>query len=129
VALCFAADRERACCQIQLIVSAALGIWLVFAPAVLGSTSSAADSDHLVGALIASFSVIAWAEVIRAGPFINVLFGGWIIAAPWLLNAASISAKVNDLIVGFAVLALSMPRGLVRDRYANWDWMSVLLGL
>ena len=36
----------------NLFVSAALGLWLMFAPSALGSTGMAAHSDHLIGALI-----------------------------------------------------------------------------
>ena len=53
----------------NLVLSAALGIWLMFAPAFLGTQGGAADSDHLVGALITTVAVIAMAEVIRAGTF------------------------------------------------------------
>ena len=105
----------------NLILSAALGIWLMFAPTVFGSTGGAADSDHLFGALITTFAVIVLAEVIRAGRFINVLFGAWVIVAPWLFSGATTSAKVNDLIAGVAIIALSIPRGPIRERYANWN--------
>lgn len=109
----------------NLIVSAALGIWLMFAPAALGSTGNAADSDHLVGALITTFAVIVTAEVIRTGRFIDMLFGAWIIAAPWLLGGATIFSKWNDVAVGTAVIFLSLPRGAVRERYAKWDRLIV----
>jgi len=104
-----------------LLASAALGIWLMFAPAVFGTTGRAADSDHVVGALITTVAVIVMAEVIRAGRFLNVLLGAWIVAAPWLLSGASTGAKWNDVAVGIAVILLSLPRGAVRERYAKWD--------
>jgi hypothetical protein len=63
-----------------LLISAVLGVWLMFAPSVLGSSGPAADSDHLVGALVVTFAVIALGEVVRALRFINVIFGAWIIA-------------------------------------------------
>jgi hypothetical protein len=108
-----------------LLVSAALGIWLMFAPAVFGTQGAAADSDHLVGALIATVAVIVMAEVIRAGRFLNVLLGGWIIAAPWLLSGGSAAARWNDVIAGLVVIALSIPRGPVRERYARWNRLIV----
>lgn len=107
----------------NLILSAALGIWLMFAPAFLGTQGGAADSDHLVGALITTVAVIAMAEVIRAGRFLNVLLGAWIIAAPWLLSGASANTRWNDLLTGALVIVLSLPRGSVRERYAGWDRM------
>ena len=105
----------------NLLLSAALGLWLMFAPALFGTQGAAADSDHLVGALIATVAVIVMAEVIRAGRYLNALLGAWIIAAPWLLGGASRAAAWNDVIAGTLVVALSIPRGTVREHYAAWD--------
>ncbi len=58
-----------------LLVSSAVGIWLMFAPSVFATQGRAADSDHLVGALVVTFAVIAMAEVTRAARLINILFG------------------------------------------------------
>src|SRR5207237_5667295 len=49
-----------------LLTSAALGVWVMFAPPVFHTQGAAADSDHLVGALVVTFAVIACAEVVRA---------------------------------------------------------------
>jgi hypothetical protein len=35
-----------------LLLSAALGVWLMFAPAVFGTEGRSADSDRIVGALV-----------------------------------------------------------------------------
>jgi uncharacterized membrane protein len=93
----------------------------MFAPAVLGSTGPAAHSDHLVGALIVTAAVIALADVGRATRFVNVLFGAWIIASPWLLGGATASATWNDLIVGVLVIILCFPRGPVGERYGSFE--------
>ncbi|MGH7639222.1 MAG: SPW repeat domain-containing protein [Gemmatimonadaceae bacterium] len=93
----------------------------LFAPAVFQSQGAAADSDHLVGALVVTFDVIALAEVGRALRFINVLFGAWLIAAPWLLSGTTARATWSDLIAGVAIIVLSLPRGTVRQRYGDWD--------
>lgn len=105
----------------NLAMSTALGLWLMFAPSVLGSKGQAADSDHLVGALVATVAVIVMAEVIRAGRFLNILLGGWIAVSPWLLSGAATGAQWNDVIVGVVLILLSLPRGQVRERYAGWD--------
>ena len=62
----------------NLVQSAAIGLWLMIAPAVLGSTCAAADSDHLIGALVLTIAVIAMAAVVRAGRYLNVLLGAWL---------------------------------------------------
>jgi hypothetical protein len=104
----------------NLLLTAALGLWLMAAPAVFGSRGGAADSDHLVGALVVTVAVIALAEVGRPVRFANVLLGAWTVASPWLLGGASMGAAWNDVAVGTAVVRLSLRRGVVRDRYGGW---------
>jgi nucleoside-diphosphate-sugar epimerase/uncharacterized membrane protein len=104
-----------------LVASAALGVWVMFAPAVFQSQAASADSDRLVGALVVTFAVIAWAEVGRAIRFINVLFGAWLVASPWLLGGSTTGSTWSDVVVGVALTALSIPRGTVRQRYGDWD--------
>jgi hypothetical protein len=104
-----------------LVLSAGAGLWLMFAPALFGSQATAADSDHLVGALVVTVAVIVMAEVIRAGRFINVLFGAWIAVAPWVLTGATAASRWNGVIVGAVLILLSIPRGRVRERYGSWD--------
>ena len=66
---------------LDLLLSAGVGLWLMFAPAALGSTGVAAHSDHLVGALIVTVAVIALAAVGRATRFLNLLLGAWVAAS------------------------------------------------
>jgi hypothetical protein len=105
----------------NLVLSAALGLWLIAAPALFGSQGAAADSDHLIGPLITTFAVIALAEVGRPVRFLNVLLGAWVVASPWVVPGASTAGAVNGLVVGLVVLMLSRPRGVVRERYAGWQ--------
>lgn len=105
----------------SLVASAALAIWLIVSPDLMGSTAAAADSDHLAGALLLTTSVITMAEVIRVGRFLNLPTGLWVAAAPWLVSGASTIALVNDLVVGLAVAILAIPRGPIRERYARAD--------
>ena len=105
----------------NLVVSAAVGLWLMFAPSVLGSTGTAAHSDHLVGALIVTAAVIALADVGRAVRFINVLFGAWVIVAPWLLGGATTGSTLSGIIAGALVILLSFPRGKIGERYGDFQ--------
>jgi SPW repeat len=56
-----------------------------------------------------------------AGRFINVLFGAWLVAAPWPLGAASARAKWNDVVAGAVLAFISLPRGNVRERCGRRD--------
>lgn len=108
-----------------LTASALLGVWLMFAPSVLGTQELAADSDHLAGAVVVTVSVIAMAEVIRAGRLLNILLGLWIAAAPWVLTGATLGAKWSAVVTGLLIAVLALPRGPVRERYGTWDRMIV----
>lgn len=103
-----------------LLAGAALGLWLMASPAVFGSGGGAADSDHLVGALVVTIAVIAMAEVARPVRFINIALGAWIALAPWLLGSTA-TASLNDLVVGAVLILLALPRGAIRERYGGWD--------
>jgi uncharacterized membrane protein len=104
----------------NLLVSVALGIWLMASPALFGATKTAAHSEHLIGALIVSMAIMALADVGRALRFINVAFGAWVIAAPWLLGGATTRSTWNDAIVGALIILLSLPRGDIGERYGAW---------
>ena len=51
---------------------------------------------------------------------LNVATGAWLIAAPWLLGGGLGAATWNDVAVGIALIALSLPRGTVREHYGGW---------
>jgi hypothetical protein len=107
---------------IMLLLSIAIGAWLMLTRLTFDSGGTMANSDHLVGALVVTFSIIAFAEVARSVRFINIVFGAWLIAAPWLLDgAASPLATWNGVICGLLLIALAIPRGPVKDSYAGWD--------
>lgn len=106
----------------NLLMSAGLGVWLMFAPWIFQTTGRAADSDHLVGALIVTFGAIAIGEVARAVRFLNILFGAWLILAGLVLAGFNTSALANSIVVGIAVVLLSLPRGTTRGSYGSWNY-------
>jgi uncharacterized membrane protein len=105
-----------------LLASAALGTWLMFTRLTFGTVPPMAHSDHLVGALVVTVAVIATAEVARPLRFVNVLFGAWLVVAPWILEGASPIASWVGVVLGLALVALSLPRGArSREHYGPWD--------
>lgn len=107
---------------LPLLLSCAVGIWFMFTRLTFGNSGAIADSDHLVGALVLTFSIMAFAEVARAVRFINVAFGAWLIAAPWLLEGlGSPIAAWNGVIGGVLLIVFALPRGRIRDSYAGWN--------
>ena len=62
------------------------------------------------------------AEVARALRFINVAFGIWLVAAPFLLTGTGRLGAIVSVVVGIALIGLSLPRGKrSAEHYASWD--------
>ncbi|KXF78501.1 DNA polymerase III subunit epsilon [Paramesorhizobium deserti] len=105
-----------------LLASCVIGAWLMFSRLIFDTEGAIADSDHLTGAMIITVAVCAMAEVGRPLRFINVLFGLWLIVAPWLLAGAAAGAILNDVVAGLLIIALSLPRGArSNEHYGAWD--------
>lgn len=105
----------------SLAASLALGISVMFAPALFGARGGVADSEHLAGALVVTFAAIALAEPLRALRLLNVALGGWLAAAPFLLAGATPSGRWSAVLVGSTIALLSLRRGPIRERYGSWD--------
>ncbi len=105
----------------NLLATAALGGWLMAAPTVFQTVAGAAHSGHILGALIVTLSIIAYAEVARAGRFINIALAPGVILLPLLLGGGNLASSINDLIVGALVIALSIPPGKIKNTYAGWN--------
>lgn len=107
----------------ELVVSTAIGVWLMFAPDVFGIAINepAADSDHLVGALIIVIAVTAMAEVGRPLRFLNVALGAWLMIGPWFLADSTTASLLDDVLAGAAVLVVSLPLGRLKDHYGTLD--------
>ena len=104
-----------------LLASVAIGVWLTFSRVTAGAAGAQADSDHLVGALVVTFSIIACAEVGRAVRWLNVPLALWLIVSPWALAGGTLATAANSALSGAALLALAWPRGRIRESYASWD--------
>ena len=105
-----------------LVASATLGIVLMFTRLLFGSVPPMANSDHLIGALIVTVAVMAMAEVGRPLRLINIAFGLWIIVAAWMLEGASVIGSWANVVIGLAVILLSLPRGgRSGEHYGTWD--------
>lgn len=107
--------------SLSLCVLCAIGLWLMFTRLIYGTEGALANSDHLMGSLIITVSVLAMAEVARTLRLLNVLIGLWLVAAPWLLDGGSTLANIGGVVAGLLVIGLSIPAGPVRDTYAGWN--------
>jgi hypothetical protein len=103
-----------------LVLSIAIGLWLMFAPAVLGIEGVLADMLYLIGPLIIVVAAIALAEVARPARFLNIPLALVLSAGVWFFEASPL-AHLVIAISGLIVIALSMPLGTIRERYGTFD--------
>jgi nucleoside-diphosphate-sugar epimerase/uncharacterized membrane protein len=105
----------------NLLLSALIGVWLMAAPSVFGLSGAAADSTHIIGALVVTFAVVAFAEPARLIRMLNVLCGAWVMLAPWVLHGGASDWLWVSIVTGAALIALSFRRGPVEDCYGGWQ--------
>ena len=103
-----------------LMASLGLGFLLMLSPLVFPWGGGVAAVNHIVGALVITVSVTALAPVARMGRFLNLLLGIVLLFAP-LVAGAGWAGLVVSALCGLALIALSIPRGTVRNSYGSWD--------
>jgi nucleoside-diphosphate-sugar epimerase len=104
----------------NLVLCAAIGVWLMFTRLTLGTDGTMAYADHLVGALVLTVISVAAAEVARLARWALVPLGGALFVTPFVFEADTVQT-VASLICGAALIALSFPRGSIRHSYGSWD--------
>jgi hypothetical protein len=104
-----------------LLLSIAIGVWLMCTRLVFGTQGDQADSDHLIGCLVITVSVTALAESARPARFLNIILAIVLIAAPLMLEGGSPPANWAGVAAGLALILLSIPRGRIENRYGNWS--------
>jgi uncharacterized membrane protein len=105
----------------NLLLSTLVGAWLMAAPMLLGLAGGAADSTHIMGALVVTFSVVAFAEPVRLVRWLNVLCGVWVLLAAWILDGGTLVWPWISVTSGLALIALNLRCGAVEDRYGGWQ--------
>ena len=103
------------------MMSAALGVWLMTAPAVLSFGGWTANSNYIAGALIVTWAVIAFAEIARPVRALNVVMGVWLLASPWFLDDGTATAQWTNMIAGGLLIALSIRRGRIEEQFGEWN--------
>ncbi len=107
-----------------LVACALIGLWLMFTRLTLGTEGSMANADHLIGSLVVTVSVIAWAEVARAVRYLNVALGVSLLITPFVYQPGD-GATVASFVAGVLLIAATLPRGHVHGRYGSWERLMV----
>jgi hypothetical protein len=100
-----------------------LGIWVTFAPAVLGYGGAPRVHDRIVGPLIASIAFVATSEVVRELRWVAVTLGIWLIAMSGVLGYPA-AGRVNATVIGILVVVIGSIRGPVHERFGG-GWRAV----
>jgi hypothetical protein len=101
-----------------------IGAWLMCTRITLGSDGGMANADHLIGSLVLTVTVSALAEVARPLRFLNMALGTALLITPFTYGADWL-ATVASLSCGIALIALSVRRGPIRNRYGAWSRLIV----
>ncbi|WP_339880758.1 vitamin K epoxide reductase family protein [uncultured Algoriphagus sp.] len=107
----------------QLTISVIIGLWLMISPTVfqMGIETSAANLNHLGGALVIVFAVVAMAEVLRSFRYFNVLLGLALVVMPWLIEDSNMVHPLSSSLAGLIIMALSFSKGKIKETYGLWD--------
>jgi nucleoside-diphosphate-sugar epimerase len=108
----------------NLALCLAIGVWLMFTRATLGSDGTAADADHVIGALVLTVTATALAEVVRPVRYLNALLGAALITTTAIF-APGLWAGLSGMVCGAALVALSLRRGPILNRYGGWNRLIV----
>ncbi|MFZ0388852.1 MAG: SPW repeat protein [Calditrichia bacterium] len=106
------------------ILNALIGVWLMASPAVLGFTGSTRINNLIIGPLAASMAIIAIWETTRGLRWVNVVFGGWMLLAPWILGYGDWIARGNSLLAGVLLIIFGLIKGEVSGNYGGgWSYL------
>lgn len=109
------------------LAAAALGVWLMAAPAVLGTVGTpAAIGDRIAGPLIAALAIVAHWAVTRPLRRVNIVLGLWLVVSPAVLGTPGRGA-VSDVVTGALVAALALVRDPAHERFGG-GWRALWRG-
>jgi len=93
---------------------------LLFTRLTFGAEGTMADADHLIGFLALTVISLAAAEVARPLRYCLIPLGAALLMTPFLFEA-SVSHTIASVVTGVLLVALSVRRGAIRERYGSWN--------
>jgi hypothetical protein len=104
----------------NLGLSALIGLALLFTRLWPGVEGNLAHAHHVIGSLVLTVVSVAAAEVARPARWLNLPLGAGLMATPFLF-AGDTAAMLVSVLAGAALMALSVRRGSIQERYGAWD--------
>ena len=106
------------------IVAIVLGVWLMVSPSVLPSTGPGAGVARIGGPLAVWVGVLALRGVTRPFRALNVVTGMFLAITPWVVSNTG-PLILSSVLVGWALIVISLPRGAVRERTGGGWWSAI----
>ena len=103
----------------NLALAALIGLSLLFTRVMLGADGNMAHAHHVIGSLVLTVVSMAAAEVVRPVRYLNMVLGVALMAAPFMF-AGDIKTTIVSVVMGAGLIALSVRRGPIRERYGHW---------
>lgn len=103
----------------------AAGVWIMLEPTLFGIDGGLADAFYIAGALVIVVAVIAMSEVTRALRFLALPLAGFVAVAPWWLGDGGAIVGIANLVVAAVIVIASLPRGVIGERRAGGDRMTL----
>jgi hypothetical protein len=79
------------------------------------------DADHLGGALLIVFSVVAMGEVVRLIRLANIVAAGILVYYSFTIGNIPAALKTINIVGSLLAILLSIPKGKITEQYGNWQ--------
>jgi hypothetical protein len=112
---------------IARLIAVAAGVWLMFAPTVIGYGDPAEANDRIFGPIGAALAFVAIWEVIRPLRWGTLPVGVWLILAPMVLGYDVAGAYLSSIGAGLVMVATAFFGGEIKNEYGG-GWSSLLPG-
>lgn len=113
--------------MIARLIAVAAGIWLMFAPAVIGYEGAAEANDRIFGPIGAAFAFVAIWEVLRPLRWGTLPVGVWLIVAPVILAYDATGAFLSSIGAGLVMVVTAFLGGETKYEYGG-GWSSLMPG-
>ena len=105
------------------LINSLLGLWLIFAPAVMNHVGTVAEvNERVLGPIVLALAFVSLHHCTRRWDRANLIFGAWLFLSPLVLRALGTyptAAVANDMLVGLTVAALSPVVGKVKGGFGG----------
>ena len=99
-------------------IIAILGIWLLASPDLIGYGGQPRVNNQIVGAWMATFSMVAISECLRAVRWVTLVLGIWLVSAPVVLDYPD-ERVFGSIAAGSTTILLALVRGTLSERFGG----------